>query len=96
MPFRVVSLESISVLSNFSRVKEGEIENQTKQISQFKKYIGESENIPKPADVARREKETLLAKLKVSNILYLDIYYIQPNSCIVHLDFSELWEKDLQ
>ena len=34
-------------------------------MSQFKKYIGESENIPKPAEVARREKETLVTKLMV-------------------------------
>ena len=50
----------------FSRVKEGEIENQSTQICQLKKYIGESENIPKPAEVARREKEALVTKLKVS------------------------------
>ena len=50
----------------FSRVKEGEIENQSTQIGQLKKYIGESENIPKPAEVARKEKEAFVTKLKVS------------------------------
>ena len=34
---------------------QGEIENQSTQISQLKKYIGESEDIPKPVEVACRE-----------------------------------------
>ena len=58
--------------------RENEVENQLKQISQLKKYIGESENIPRPADVAKREKEAMLAKLKVylqgSDALYWQFY----------------------
>ena len=41
------------------------VENQSKQISQLKKYVGETENLPKPSELARKENESLSAKLKV-------------------------------
>ena len=54
---------NIAVLFDSSR--DVEVENQQRQISQLKKYIGESENIPRPADVAKREKEAMINKIKV-------------------------------
>lgn len=47
------------------RSKTQTLENQTKQIVQLKNYIGESETIPRPIEIWRKEKETLENRLKV-------------------------------
>lgn len=49
----------------FPRSKNQTLENQTKQIVQLKNYIGESETIPRPVEIWRKEKETLENRLKV-------------------------------
>lgn len=50
------------------RSKTQTLENQTKQIVQLKNYIGESETIPRPIEIWRKEKETLENRLKISEI----------------------------
>eukprot|EP00105_Crassostrea_gigas_P042074 XP_019926222.1 PREDICTED: coiled-coil alpha-helical rod protein 1 [Crassostrea gigas] len=50
------------------RSKTQTLENQTKQIVQLKNYIGESETIPRPVEIWRKEKETLENRLKISEI----------------------------
>ena len=41
------------------------LENQKKQIDQLKMYIGDSENVPQPVDIARKEINSLNTQLKV-------------------------------
>ncbi|KAK3585139.1 hypothetical protein CHS0354_034268 [Potamilus streckersoni] len=56
---------SINQLQQQLRSKEMELENQTKQMTQLKKYIGETESAPKPTELWRKETETMKNKLKV-------------------------------
>ncbi|KAL3882697.1 hypothetical protein ACJMK2_029010 [Sinanodonta woodiana] len=56
---------SINQLQQQLRYKENELENQTKQMTQLKKYIGETESAPKPTELIRKETETMKNKLKV-------------------------------
>jgi hypothetical protein len=49
----------------FDRSKNQTLENQSKQVLQLKNYIGESETIPRPVEIWRKEKETLENRLKV-------------------------------
>lgn len=62
--FKKNSEEQVEKMVQELRSKEVMVENQAKQIAQLKKYIGETENLPKPSDLARKEKESILAKLK--------------------------------
>ncbi|KAL5010146.1 hypothetical protein ScPMuIL_012451 [Solemya velum] len=50
------------------RLKESQVENQNKQILQLKKYIGDTDNISKPSDLWRKEKETFENKLKLAEM----------------------------
>ncbi|XP_048765311.2 coiled-coil alpha-helical rod protein 1-like [Ostrea edulis] len=50
------------------RSKNQTVENQSKQVLQLKNYIGESETIPRPVEIWRKEKETLENRLKISEI----------------------------
>ncbi|CAC5422733.1 CCHCR1 [Mytilus coruscus] len=65
------------------------IENQNKQIIQLKNYIGDTEKGPKPAEVWRKEKETLENKLQ---ILEVDKENIQSNLQLLNIRFSSLNE----
>lgn len=52
------------------------IGGQSKEIAQLKKYIGETDNLPKPSELARKENASLMAKLKVQHIIkYLCVDY---------------------
>ncbi|KAJ8314489.1 hypothetical protein KUTeg_006639 [Tegillarca granosa] len=60
------STSAIDTLQHESRSKDLTIENQQKQIIKLKNYIGDSEKAPKPAEVWRKEKETLENRLMIS------------------------------
>ncbi|CAG2199995.1 CCHCR1 [Mytilus edulis] len=60
------ALENASRLQLEIKTLTNNIENQNKQIMQLKSYIGDTEKGPKPAEVWRKEKETLENKLEVS------------------------------
>lgn len=65
MPRQDTMLGCFSCAVVFLRSKTQTLENQTKQIVQLKNYIGESETIPRPVEIWRKEKETLENRLKV-------------------------------
>ncbi|XP_061176842.1 coiled-coil alpha-helical rod protein 1-like [Saccostrea echinata] len=50
------------------RSKNQTLENQTRQVIQLKNYIGESESVPRPVEIWRKEKETLENRLKICEI----------------------------
>ncbi|XP_062572838.1 coiled-coil alpha-helical rod protein 1-like [Saccostrea cucullata] len=50
------------------RSKNQTLENQTRQVIQLKNYIGESEAVPRPVEIWRKEKETLENRLKICEI----------------------------
>ncbi|XP_022291591.2 coiled-coil alpha-helical rod protein 1-like isoform X1 [Crassostrea virginica] len=60
--------KKVEELDSDVRSKNQTLENQTKQILQLKNYIGESETIPRPVEIWRKEKETLENRLKICEI----------------------------
>ncbi|KAL4233495.1 cell differentiation [Mactra antiquata] len=62
--YKLNSEREMEKLIHELKAKEVEVDSQASQIKQLKKYVGESENLPKPSDIARKERESLLAKIK--------------------------------
>ncbi|XP_076077577.1 coiled-coil alpha-helical rod protein 1-like [Mytilus galloprovincialis] len=86
---REEALENASRLQLEIKTLTNNIENQNKQIMQLKNYIGDTEKGPKPAEVWRKEKETLENKLE---ILEVDKENIQSNLQLLNIRFSSLNE----
>ncbi|XP_052807634.1 coiled-coil alpha-helical rod protein 1-like [Mya arenaria] len=61
---RTESEQTIERLAHNLREKEVLLDKQASQITQLKTYIGETENLPKPSDITRRENESLSTKVK--------------------------------
>ncbi|KAK3098404.1 hypothetical protein FSP39_019193 [Pinctada imbricata] len=71
------------------RHKEAAIQNQVKEITQLKNYIGNCERVPQPAEVWRKEKETLENKLQLSE---LDRDNLQSNLQLLNVRLSSMNE----
>ncbi|XP_052239234.1 coiled-coil alpha-helical rod protein 1-like isoform X3 [Dreissena polymorpha] len=58
------SEQQIGELTEDLKFKLGLIEELQAQLLKLKKYIGDTENLPKPSEIVRKEKESLASKVK--------------------------------